>query len=135
MTRTHSLKTPMIVIYLQRDTSTFRLKTDDDKSLGPRVSYFRAIGALMCLANYIRHDIAFVVSFLARHSVNPTRRIWIGVETILRYLKGTQDLRLVFLNNHQNLEDHAYATYLSNPHNARSQTGFVFLHGGTIVSY
>ena len=27
------------------------------------------------------------------------------------------------------------AGYLSDPHNARSQTGFVFLHGGTVISW
>ena len=27
------------------------------------------------------------------------------------------------------------AGYLSDPHNAKSQTGFVFLHGGTTISW
>jgi hypothetical protein len=26
------------------------------------------------------------------------------------------------------------AGYLSDPHNVKSQTGFVFLHGGTVIS-
>ena len=30
---------------------------------------------------------------------------------------------------------YADAGYLSDPHNARSQTGFVFLHGGTAISW
>jgi len=30
---------------------------------------------------------------------------------------------------------YADAGYLSDPHNARSQTGFVFLHGGTTISW
>ena len=39
-------------------------------------------------------DIAFAVNLLARYSSTPTRRHWVGVKIILRYLQGTQDLGL-----------------------------------------
>jgi hypothetical protein len=45
----------------------------------------------MYLANCTRPDIAFVVNLLDRYNTAPTRRHWVGVKTILRYLKGTQD--------------------------------------------
>ena len=90
----------------------------------------------MYLANCARPDIAFTVNLLARHSANPTRRHWVGVKTILRYLNGTQDLGLYFPKNQDlRLVGYAYAGYLSDPHNARSQTGFVFLYGGTAISW
>ena len=90
----------------------------------------------MYLANCTRPDIAFAVNLLARHSANPTRRHWVGVKTILRYLKGTQDLGLFFPKNQSlNLVGYADAGYLSDPHHARSQTGFVFLWGGTTLSW
>ena len=62
--------------------------------MGPEVPYLSAIGALMYLANCTRPDIAFPVNLLARYSSTPTRRHWVGVKTILRYLQGTQDLGL-----------------------------------------
>ena len=46
------------------------------------------------------------------------------------------DLGLFFKKNHDStLIGYTDAGYLSDPHNARSQTGFVFLHGGTTISW
>ena len=90
----------------------------------------------MYLANCTRPDIAFAVNLLARYSATPTRRHWVGVKTILRYLKGTLDLGLFFLKkNDLTMVGYADAGYPSDPHNARSQTGFVFLCGGTAISW
>jgi hypothetical protein len=73
---------------------------------------------------------------LARHSVAPTKRHWTGGKQILRYLNSTKDLGLFYQKNQDpNLISYADAGYLSDPHNARSQTGFVFLHGGTTISW
>jgi hypothetical protein len=64
----------------------FRPKDEDEELLGLEVSYLSAIGALIYVANYARPDIAFAVNLLARHSAAPTKRHWIGVKNILRYL-------------------------------------------------
>ena len=90
----------------------------------------------MYLANCTRPDIAFAVNLLARHSAAPTRRHWVGFKTILRYLKGTLDLGLFFLKkNDMTMVGYADAGYQSDPHNGISQTGFVFLCGGTTISW
>ena len=89
----------------------------------------------MYLANCTRPDIAFAVNLLARHSADPTRHHWTGVKCILRYLNGTKDLGLFFKKNHDpSMIGYTDAGYLSDPHNGKSQTGFVFLHGGTAIS-
>jgi hypothetical protein len=79
----------------ERETDSFRPKSDDEKSMGPKFPYLTAIGALMYLTNCSRLDILFVVSSLARQSANPTRRHWASVKTILRS-QNTQDLSLFF---------------------------------------
>jgi hypothetical protein len=73
---------------------------------------------------------------LARHSAAPTKHRWVGVKTVLRYLNGTRDLGLFYSRN-QDLILLGYidAGYLSDPHNGRSQTDFVFLHGRTTISW
>jgi hypothetical protein len=59
--------------------------------------------------------------------VGPGRSIRQGVKTILRYVKGTEDLGLFFQKNIDlRLVGYANAGYLSDPHDARSQTSFVF---------
>jgi hypothetical protein len=55
---------------------------------------------------------------------------------ILRYLNGTKDLGLFFQKtNDPNLVGYVDAGYMFDPHNARSQTSFVFLHGGTTITW
>jgi hypothetical protein len=90
----------------------------------------------MYLANGTRPDIAFAVNLLARFSSAPTLRHWKGIKHILRYLRGTEDLGLFFRKNQDlSLVGYADAGYLSDPHNAISQTGYVFLCGGTAISW
>ena len=94
------------------------------------------VGAALCLANSTRPDIAFVVNLLPRHSAAPTKRHWVGIKTVLRYLNGTKDLGLFYNRNQEpSLLGYTNAGYLSDPHNSRSQTGFVFLQGGTAISW
>jgi hypothetical protein len=89
----------------------------------------------MYLANNTRPDIEFAVNLLARHSAAPTKRHWVGVKSILRYLNGTRDLGLFYSRNQDLvLLGYANAGYLFDPYNGRSQTGFVFLQGGTTIS-
>jgi hypothetical protein len=115
---------------LEEDKDPFRPKGEDEQGLGPEVSYLSAIGALMYLANCTRPDIAFAVNLLARYSAAPTRRHWVGVKTILGYLKGTQDLGLWFPKRADlTMVGYVDVGSMSDPRNARSQTGFVFLCG------
>ena len=136
MIKAHPLKTPMVIRSLDKDKDPFRPKDENEEILGPEVPYLSVIEALMYLANCTRLDITSAVNLLARYSAAPTRRHWVGVKTVLRYLKGTKDLGLFFpKNQNQTMVGYADAGYLSDPHKARSQTGFVFLCGGTAISW
>jgi len=109
---------------------------EEEEILGPHVPYLSAVRALMYLANSTRPDIAFEVNLLARHSAAPTKRHWVGVKTVLRYLNGTRDLGLFYSRNQDPiLLGYTDAGYLSDPHNGRSQIGFVFLQGAITISW
>ena len=114
----------------------FRPRDNNEELLGLEVPYLSAIGALMYLANNTRPDIAFSVNLLARYSSSPTKRHWNGIKHILRYLRGTIDMGL-FYSNKSNFDLVGYADsgYLSDPHKARSQTGYLFTCGGTAISW
>jgi hypothetical protein len=136
MSECHPLKTPMVVQSLEVNKDPFRPKEEDEETLGPKVSYLSAIGALMYLANCTRPDIAFAVNLLARYSVAPTKRHWVGVKTILRYLKGTQDLGYGFLKGGtkvwwDTLMLAICLTRIMPDH----KTSFVFLYGSAAISW
>jgi len=136
MDKSYPSKIPMVVRSLDMNKDQFRPKDEDEELLGTEVPYLSAIGALMYVANCTRPDIAFAVNLLARHSAAPTKRHWTGVKNIFRYLQGTIDLGLFYqFDQDKSIIGYTDAGYLSDPHNARSQTGFVFLHGGTTISW
>ncbi|GJR36884.1 retrovirus-related pol polyprotein from transposon TNT 1-94 [Tanacetum coccineum] len=136
MDKAKPLSTPIVGRSLNVDNDPFRLCEDDEEVLGPEVPYLSASGALMYLTNCTRPDISFAVNLLARFSSSPTKRHWNGIKHILRYLRGTVDLGLFYPNDSKKgLVGYADAGYLSDPHKARSQTGYVFLNGGTAISW
>ncbi|XP_060178037.1 secreted RxLR effector protein 161-like [Lycium barbarum] len=54
----------------------------------------------------------------------------------LIYLQGTIDLGLFFsYESKSDMIGYADAGYLSDPHKARSQTGYLFTYGGTAISW
>ena len=136
MDNAHPLSTPIVVRSLDVNKDPFRPRMDDEELLGPEVPYLSAIGALMYLASHTRPDISFSVNLLARYSSCPTRRHWNGVKHILRYLRGTMDMGLYYPNvSKAELIGYADAGYMSDPHNARSQTGYLFTCGDTAISW
>ena len=123
MDKSYPSKTPMVVRSLDMNKDQFRPKDEDEELLGTEVPYLSAIGALMYIANCTRPDIAFAVNLLARHSAAPTKRHWTGVKNIFRYLQGTIDLGLFYqFDQDKSIIGYTDAGYLSDPHNARSQT-------------
>ena len=125
----------MVVRSLEVTKDPFRPKEENEELLGPEVPYLSAISALMYLANYTRPDIAFSVNLLARYSSAPTKRHWNGIKHILRYLRGTSDMGLFHSKAMKpQLLGYADAGYLSDPHKARSQTGYIFTYGKTAIS-
>ncbi|GJX36101.1 hypothetical protein Tco_0247658 [Tanacetum coccineum] len=120
MDKAKYLSTPMVGRSLNVDNDPFRPCEEDEDVLGPETLYRSAIGALMYLTNCTRPDISFAVNLLARFS----------------YLRGTIDLGLFYSNkSKQGLVGYVDAGYLSGPHKARSQTGYVFLNGGNAISW
>ena len=63
------------------------------------IPYREAVGSLLWIANGTRPDVAYVVSQVARYMSNPGMEHWNAVKRILRYLKGTMDLKLTYNGN------------------------------------
>ena len=94
--RVKPLSTPMIILSLDPKKDPLRPRDDGEEMLKAEVPYISTIGVLLYLAQCTRPDISFAVNLLARHSSAPTRRHWIGVKTIFRYLRGTIDMGLFY---------------------------------------
>lgn len=96
------------------------------KKLGPEVPYMNANGGLMYFANCTRPNIAFATNLFARNNSSPTHSHWNEIKHIFCYLQGTIELSLFYPRSSiLGLIGFADARYLSDPHKARSQTGYV----------
>ncbi|KAM1182867.1 hypothetical protein ACFX19_001307 [Malus domestica] len=128
----------MVVRYLDIKKDSLCPKEDDELVIGPEVPYLSAIGALLYLVQCTRPYIAFSVNLLAKYNSAPTIHHWKGVKDVLRYLHGTTYMGLFYSEkstNDQILVGYADAGFLSDPHKARSQTGYVFKNRDTAISW
>jgi hypothetical protein len=141
----HATKTPMVVRTLRPESDVFGPRRGSEKVLEDQYPYKEALGALLYLANCSRPDIAFAVSVLARASNEPTKRHWAGIKQVMRYLARTQDYGLLYQRGDNsvhksnfdtdNIFGFADAGYLSDPHKARSQTGYIFIYANAPISW
>ena len=69
-------------------------KPVDDK--GFIKHYQSATGSLQFLATYIRPDIAFAASWLARWNHAPMKQCWDTVKHLLEYLRGSINIEMIF---------------------------------------
>lgn len=100
--------------------------------------YREAVGSLMYLAVMTRPDLAFAVGVASRHLENPTEEDIQRIKTILKYLKGTTGLRLVFpANSSGNVRLSAYcdSDYAGDVDTRRSTSGYACLLGRACVSW
>ena len=71
-------------------------QTEKDKEFMADKPYREVVGALNYLSTMTRPDISYTVGLLARSAVNPGKQHWGVVQHLLRYLKGSLDLKLTF---------------------------------------
>ena len=109
----------------------------EGENVGDEVPYREIIGSLMYLAIGMRSDIAYAVSVLSRVLDRPTSNDWSTAKRILRYLKGTADVGIVYHvdGSPGSLVTFSDADYVGDPASRRSTTGVICMLGGVVVSW
>lgn len=111
-------------------------KTDSNSEILPdNKRYQRLIGCLLYIAVNSRPDISASVSMLGRQVNQPTKEDWIELKGVLKYLKGTVDLKLNVSAEDKTQELYGYvdADWAENRDDRKSNTGYIFkLNGGAI---
>ena len=70
--------------------------TGEDREKMSVVPYASAIGSIMYVMLCIRPDVNLAVSLVGRYQSNPGMKHWTAVKNILKYLKRTKDMFLVY---------------------------------------
>ncbi|KAJ9556708.1 hypothetical protein OSB04_011322 [Centaurea solstitialis] len=106
---------------------------DQDKMKS--VPYASAIGSIMYAMLCTRPDVAYSVSVTSRYQQNPGEPHWVAVKNILKYLRRTKDMFLVFGGSEDEISVTGYsdASFQTDRDDFRSQSGYVFtLNRGAI---
>jgi hypothetical protein len=98
--------------------------------------YCQLVGSLMYLAIATQPDIAHAVQHLSQFLANPGLAHWKAAIHVVKYLKGTRELRLVLRGKRPlvltGLTDSNWANC---PDTCRSVSGYVFLLGTGAISW
>ncbi|GJR43573.1 putative RNA-directed DNA polymerase [Tanacetum coccineum] len=132
----------------KRVTIPIQPNVDLRKSLGPStpaevkrmkgVPYALAIGSIMYAVMCTRPDIAFSQNLTSRYQQNTGESHWIAVKNILKYLRNTKDMFLVYggdSTTELGVTCYTDASWETDRDDLRSQTGFVFVMNGGAINW
>ncbi|GKC12773.1 retrotransposon protein, putative, ty1-copia subclass [Tanacetum coccineum] len=112
--------------------------TPTEKQRMQNVPYASAIGSIMYVVRCTRPDVAFAQNITSRFQQNPGEEHWTIVKNVLKYLRNTKDMFLVYGGNiERELRVSCYTDvgYLTDADDLRSQTGYVFILNGGFVDW
>ena len=117
------------------DTGYYKL--DHSDLCESNEQYRQIIGQLMYISINTRPDISACVSILARKVGNPSKADMNEVKRVLRYLKGTNDLklRLSDTQKQESLVGFVDADWAMDAADRKSNTGYLFKYNGGLISW
>jgi hypothetical protein len=108
-----------------------------EKSVMSSIPYASAIGSIMYDMLSTRPDVALALSLTSRYQSNLGMSHWTAVKNILKFLRRTKDMVLVYEGNNVELDVKGYVStnYKADSDDEKSQTGYVFFVNGGAVSW
>ena len=99
--------------------------------------YGTVTGMLTHLANMTRPDLAYSVGQLQRYASCPRKKHWEAMKRIVRYLKGTMDLGLLYRRDciGEGIIGAADSDWASDPDDRKSTSGYVFTYAGAAFAW
>ena len=123
----------MAVLQGVKLSKTQCLTTAEDREKMKGVPYASAIGSIMYAMLCTRPDVWLAISLAGRYQSNPGVEHWTAVKNILKYLKRSKDMFLVYGGDKELIVNgYVDASFDTDPDDSKSQTGYVFLLNGEL---
>ena len=101
-----------------------------------QTEYQSAVGSLMYLAVSTRLDIAFSVNNLARFNSNPQKEYWTALKQILKYLKGTTNIGILYKQDGSDkCVGYSDTDWAGDPSDRKSTSGYIFMFSDGPISW
>ncbi|GJW46225.1 hypothetical protein Tco_0077871 [Tanacetum coccineum] len=102
------------------------------------VPYASAVGSIMYAVRCTRPNVAFAQNITSRFQQSPGELYWTAVKNILKYLRNTKDMFLVYGGNPEaelRVDCYCDAGFETDKDDTKSQTGYVFILNGGVVDW
>ncbi|KAJ9539519.1 hypothetical protein OSB04_032252 [Centaurea solstitialis] len=101
--------------------------SSQDQDRMKSIPYASAIGSIMYAMLCTRPDVAYSVSVTSRYQQNPGEPHWVAVKNILKYLRRTKDMFLVFGGSEDEISVTGYsdASFQTDRDDFRSQSEYI----------
>jgi len=110
--------------------------TDKELERMSRIPYASAIGSIMYAMTCTRPDVSFALSMVSRYQANPGEGHWTAVKNILKYLRRTKDMFLIYGGKDElRVTGYTDASFQTDRDDSRSQSGWVFLLNGGAITW
>ena len=111
-------------------------KASEDSELFDKELYQSAVGSLLYLSTKTRPDITYAVCNVSKYCTNPTKAHWTAVKRIFRYLRGTSELGIAYVNNDSDsCVGYSDADWAGDKSDRKSTSGYCFLLSGGLISW
>ncbi|KAK8624781.1 hypothetical protein V6N13_089667 [Hibiscus sabdariffa] len=92
-----------------------------------QIPYASAIGSIMYAMICTRPDLSYALSMTSRYQANPGEGHWTAVKNILKYLRRTKDVFLVYGGKEElRIKGYTDASFQTDKDSSRSQSSFEF---------
>ena len=131
--------TKSVCIPLTMSIHLFELNTthlEFEKEYMSHVAYASVVGSLMYAMVCTKPDLTQAISVVSRYMGNHRKEHWQVVKCILRYLKGTTNIGLVYHRSMSYaLAGYSYSNYATDLDARRYVTGYAFMIDNSLVSW
>lgn len=112
-------------------------QTDQEIAHMKNISYKSLVGSLMHASVSTRPDISYSTNFVAQYLFNPGQKHQSSAKRILRYLKGTSNVGLLYKSSNIDfiLKGYSDAHWAGRVDTIRSTSGYCFLLGKCVISW
>ncbi|KAK4397546.1 Retrovirus-related Pol polyprotein from transposon TNT 1-94 [Sesamum angolense] len=99
------------------------------------IHYASVARSIQYVVQCTRPDVAYALSVTSRYQAYAGEAHWSAVKTILKYLRRTKDLFLIYGSGELILEGYNDTSFQLDDDNAKSQSDFIFMLNGGVVAW
>ena len=108
-------------------------KTHKERNRMSSISYGSIVGSIMYTMLCTRLDVAYALGTVSGFQVDLGKDHWKAMKNILKYLRRTRDIFLIYGGFDLKLKGYTNSSFQSDPDDSKSISGYVFtLYSGAI---